>query len=149
MKASIALVLIGVLPLPVGFLTNHLVMTTWFDIFPGGWYWFTGLFFLLLWYVTGLLSAKWVDSRKAALLYLNAAAGLFLILTLFQELILGRYWWGWVGISTQFYYLPLIHIPGNIIRFIPGITIMGAYLCIGAFGIMLLASFLGRKRGER
>jgi len=147
--ARIILIFIGLLPLPVGFLTNHLVMTIWFDIFPSGWYWFTGLFFLLLWFVTGLFSAKWIDSRKEALIYLNAIPGLVLILVLFQELLLRRYWWGWAGISTQFYYLPLMHLPLNIIRFIPRITITGALICSIAFSLQLLASYLGRRRGER
>jgi len=149
MKAPIALALISLLPLPVGFLTNHLVMTVWFDIFPSGWYLFMGLFFLLLWLVAGLFSLKWIKSKKEVLIYLNTAAGLVLILVLIQELILGRYWGNWVGISTQFYYLPLIHIPRSIIRFIPGITIRLAYLCISAFFIQLLASYLGCKIGER
>jgi len=149
MKVRILLILIGLLPLPVGFLINRLMMTIWLYTISSGLLWFTGLFFILLWYIAGFVSVKWVDSRKDTLIYLNAVPGLVLILVLFQEFIIGRYWPNWAGISTQFYYLPLMHVSSNIMRFLPIRTIMLAYICIVAFSIQFLASFLGRKRGER
>ena len=149
MKSRIVLALISLLPLLFGFITNHLATTVWFYTFPSGWYWFMGIFFLLLWFVAGWASAKWVNSSKEALIYLNAVAGLVLILILYQEFIMGRYWWGWLGASTQFYYMTLAHIPNRLFRIIPVATIRFSYICIVAFCIQLLASFLGRKIGER
>ena len=148
MKPRIILVLVGALPLPVGYLTNHLIMTVWFEIFPAGWYWFTVLFFLSLWFVVGMASVKWIDSKIEALLYLNAIAGVFFMLIFFQEIVLGRFGLGWVGISSQFYFLPLSLLPSRLLRFIPFVPIQFTYISLVAFGCQLLASYYGRRIGE-
>jgi len=149
MKMRIILVLIGVLPLLLGFITDRLTMTVWLYTFPAGWHWFMGLFVLLLWFVVGMVSVKWVNSKRAFLICLNAAAGLALILVLLQEHIIVRYWGEWIGFLSQFFYLPLTYISARLLRIIPMLTLRFSYVCVVAFCVLLLSSFLGRVVGER
>lgn len=45
-----------------------------------------------------------------SLLLVNLPACLVLLLQLFQEMILGQYWEGLLGLATQFYSLPILSI---------------------------------------
>jgi len=149
MIARIALVLISLLPLPLGFIINRLLMTIWFYTFPMGWLMLIGLFVLLVWFVMGMVTVKWIGPQREVLLYLNTIPGLFLILVLFQEFVIRRFWTNLFGISTQFYYLPIATLSSRLLRIIPFITtfitIRLSYVYALAFCIMLAASFVGRS----
>jgi len=147
LKTRITLILISLLPLPVGFFANHLFMTVWWYIYPAGWHWFTGLFFILLWFACGLIFTRWIESRRDLLICINIVPGLILVMTIIQELIINRFWSNWIGVSTQMYYLPIMHIPARLLLIFP-ITVRVSSICFVAFCILFLASFLGRRRGE-
>ncbi|MFI3168153.1 MAG: hypothetical protein R3Y32_08585 [Bacillota bacterium] len=107
MKKSI-LILLGIIPFFVGYGINYLVMGPFYNTVPP----FTlfGILFLIAWFLFGRYSYKLVDNKKLAIVLGNLVALIVLALILYQEFILGQYWSGFVGIATQFYYLPLIRI---------------------------------------
>ena len=150
MKARIALLLVGVLPLPLGFIINRLMTTVWLYTFPTGWFWFISLAVLLVWFLAGMVSAKWIESKAEALLFLNAFAIVMLIMLLLPTVLFGRLWSGWAGLSAQYYFLPVIFLFGRLMRFLPRfILIRASSSFIVSFGLMLLASFIGRITMER
>ena len=135
-------ILIGFAPLPLGFLLNDLMINR--DFLPPL---LMGFLFLFAWFLFGMLSIKFVTRRKEAVLLLNTPAFLVLLLILFQEIILGRFFANIIGISSQFFYLPLMQLGAIIVRVTGVITISGSASV--AFVLMLIASYLGRRVAER
>lgn len=108
MKQLLRIVL-GFLPLVVGFLQNAYMMAR-MDTLPP--LMLIALGTLLLW---GLLSYLTFDGKSRVLsqtLAFNAASLLALALVLVQELLLGHYWPNWAGVASQFFFLPLINLTG-------------------------------------
>lgn len=99
MKQLLRIVL-GFLPLGVGFLQNAYMMAR-MDTLPP--LMLIALGTLLLW---GLLSYLTFDGKSRVLsqtLAFNAASLLALALVLVQELLLGHYWPNWAGVASQFF----------------------------------------------
>lgn len=108
MKQLLRIVL-GFLPLGVGFLQNAYMMAR-MDTLPP--LMLIALGTLLLW---GLLSYLTFDGKSRVLsqtLAFSAASLLALALVLVQELLLGHYWPNWAGVASQFFFLPLINLTG-------------------------------------
>ena len=99
-------ILLGFVPLGIGYL-EHLYLLWHMDTLPP--LALIALGTLLIW---GLLCYLTADGKKPRLqvLALNAANILALALVLVQELLLGRYWTNAVGLASQFFFLPLIHL---------------------------------------
>ena len=116
MKQLLRIVL-GFLPLGVGFLQNAYMMAR-MDTLPP--LMLIALGTLLLW---GLLSYLTFDGKSRVLsqtLAFNAAIGVLgagtwgmaLARMLVQELLLGHYWPNWAGVASQFFFLPFINLTG-------------------------------------
>ena len=147
-----ALILIGLLPLPVGFLINHLMMTIWLYTFPGGTLLLINLAILAIWFVSGWFFAKFFTSKREPLLLLNSAAILFIVLILLQTVVLGGFWFNWLGVASQFFYLPLMRLASSLISFVAffvpfPMTIPGWFFGLIEFCLLLLASYLGIRLG--
>ncbi|MFR5932513.1 MAG: hypothetical protein ACLUGG_04700 [Oscillospiraceae bacterium] len=75
-----------------------------------------------------------------------------LLLVLFQELVLGNYWFNVFGTASQLYFLPLFSLAATVLRFslslfVP-ITRIWPY-CIVVWGCMFVASCVGcLKKGK-
>jgi len=150
MKPRVALTLIGALPLIVGLITTRPERHEWIFMFRPGWLWFIGLITLVIWFVAGFLSVRWVDSKRDVLIHINAVAGLVLAFVLVQELMWSNYWrLGWTGILAQFFYLPLAHVLSlhRLLRVLPLEYVRLWHICTILFFIYFLTSFLGRKIG--
>jgi hypothetical protein len=71
----------------------------------------------------------------------NLPAFFVLILNLYQEIVLGQYWFNIFGIATQFYYLPLISLSSTFtfwtpyvwVIYITGFLLMLASYCTGVY----------------
>ena len=98
MKQLLRIVL-GFLPLGVGFLQNAYMMAR-MDTLPP--LMLIALGTLLLW---GLISYLTFDGKSRVL-------SQTLALVLVQELLLGHYWPNWAGVASQFFFLPLINLTG-------------------------------------
>lgn len=140
----IVLLVIGFLPLALGYLLNYLLYA-----FPNTNFSVVALIFsfalLITWFLFGKLSVKWIRSKHSAIIYLNLAAILTLLLILYQEIILRQYWPNLLGLSAQYFYLPLL-TPAFLLT--PMFhSVYSAYIC--AFILLLVASYIGRIVGER
>jgi len=120
----------------------------WYYTFPSGWYWFTGIFFILLWFSVGIISAKKSCLRRVAIAYLNLPAILAVIVILYHE-----FFAGWDGINmvsfllSQYFFLPLILVANRLLQLLPIETVRLSYLSITAFFMLLIISYIGHKLG--
>lgn len=133
------LVLTGGLPLAVGFAMNAWMMEHPDSLPP---FLLISVLVLAVWFLLGLLSQRLTESRWEAALLVNGIALVFLLLVVIQVGFLGRYWGNWLGVATQFYYLPLIWLPSQILnllfRFAPTLVIY-----IAAFILLCTMTALG------
>lgn len=130
------LLLTGLLPFPAGFLQNY-CMTTLFreTALPYGAIGFTSL---AVWLLLGALLYPLAKSVTRAAVPANLPALAVLLLILFQELVLHRYWPNFLGVATQLFYLPVLGIAVKLHRFS---SMASAYTA--AFLLMYGAFYLG------
>ena len=141
----VTLLLIGFLPLLFGIIQHHLMMTVFFDtLIPGS---LIGIAVLVIWFFIGILSIKFVSSKKEAIIFVNAPAFLVLLLILFQEIVLNAFWRNNIGLGTQFFYLPLIGLTRHLSLIFP----IGSFsnMSVLAFICLFGASYFGRVVVER
>lgn len=133
------LVLAGFLPLAAGFTLNAWMMDHPDSLPP---FFLISVLVLAAWFLLGLLSQRLIASRWEATLLVNGVALVFLLLVVIQVGFLGRYLGNWLGLATQFYYLPLIWLPSQILnflfRFAPALVVY-----IGAFILLCTMTALG------
>ena len=140
MKRIIFLI-IGSLPMPLGFLLAYLTLAD--QLLPLV---LIGLGILAFWFLVGLLSANFFRTREGAMLFLNLPALLILILVIVQSLILQAFWLNPIGIATQYFYLPFLGIS----RFLGFFFTLSLHAsAIFAFICLLITSFAGRLVGEQ
>ena len=135
----VLLILIGLIPLILGYLLNYLMfisMIPLFIIYFAVW---------IIWFIAGLISIKLVDRKTESILLLNTPAFLFLLLVLYQEIILSQYWPNLIGVIPQLFYTPFIYIGFRITPMFHSVF----YAYIASFLIMLIVSFSGRLVSER
>ena len=137
---KILLVLIGLIPLPLGYLMNHLMMTVYYHkALPA---FMIGVVFLVAWFGLGYLTYNLAKSNKEAIMLAHSIAFVFLVLAVIQEVFLRRYLPNHIGISTQFYFMPLLNIASKFLRFFTFRMYQGF---IVAFALMCSTFYLGRK----
>ena len=108
----VGLVGLGVLPLVLGFLLNWAMM-----ILPISRIFYILLSILLLvgWgYLSFKVSSPSSNPFIQALLMCSFGL-LMLMLVLYQELVIGRYWGNLIGSGTQFFFLPWLSLASTII----------------------------------
>lgn len=137
-----ALVAIGFFPLMLfGSYLHHLILTVFYDrMLP---LFLIGVAVIAVWFVFGIISMRLVGSRREAVLLLNAPAFFVLLLVLFQEWVISRFWLNTIGLATQMFYLPLVRLGMVITTPLP----LGSFGIAStfAFAFMLGASYLGSK----
>jgi len=110
----IALVIIGFLPLLLGYLHEYLMMTVYRYNPPGalgsGFIMLSGYAVIIIWFFAGVLSAKAFKSNKEPLLLLNAAGIFAAALVLVQMLVLAYFWNNFMGLLSQFFFLPFFSL---------------------------------------
>ena len=141
------LIMTGLLPLFIGYIINHLMMTVWLYSFPGGILMAAGLGIVALWFFAGAFSAKFFASNREAVLTLNAAAILVAAVMLLQPLVLGHIG-GVIGMTAQFFYLPLMRPAFALMALLPLPVAGMAMTTLISLGYLILASFLGVRWGR-
>lgn len=136
---KIVLLLVGFLPLLFGYLLNYLMMNGNIPLL------LINIAMLIIWFFVGMFSIKLVDKKIESLLLLNAPAFIVLLLLLFQEIVLGQYWFHPVGMATQFFYLSVLKLALSITSMLHRVF----YAYIIAFLFMLITSCSGRIISER
>lgn len=140
---TIFLLLVGLLPLPVGYYFNHLILSGGQSsaLLSAG---TIGIGFLLVWFILGAISGRVAVSVKQAMSLTHTAAFAVLFLNLYQELILRQYWPNMVGSATQFFFLPVIGISSKLMPMLPFV----AAIYIIAFVLMWLFFYTGCHLGR-
>jgi len=143
----VALVLLGILPYFYGRHLSNLMMTRYF--YQQGPLFLYALAMLAAWFGFGALSKALVPSKRQAILLLNAAAILALLLIFVQEVIIGHFWFNQVGIATQMFYLPMMRFGVVVVRVLP--LMRGAMTLLSAISLCLMvaAAFFGRTAVDR
>lgn len=149
MARTIKLVLLGFMPLVIGYALNY-AMLSW-PLY--GWKLnIISVALLLLWGLLAYCAAAPGKSPAVQALLLCAFGILMLLLVLCQELVSGQYWPGVVGLSTQMYFLPLMSLSSSLLASVfhaPAITVW--LCCVIALACMFAVGYLGcrlkQKRG--
>ena len=139
---KIFLLLLGLIPFGLGFLLDSL-MTHFSDVlFP---YAAIGVCFLIFWGAIGFFMYRLGEPLKVSLIFAQLPAFLTLLLNLFQEIVLVRYWGNLLGAATQLYFLPVLNISFSLTFWAD--RVWPAY--IAAFLLMCAVYYLGFRLGER
>lgn len=134
------LILIGLLPLGVGYLLNwHMMLHP--DTFPP--LFIVGAVFLTVWFVLSWNMNKKLLDTKTVLLCQNSGAVLALILLAVQALA-GGFGENLLGILPQLFYMPMLYFT---YIFMKGSGLLLVYFV--CFLLMVLASFLGCRLAEK
>ena len=143
---KILLLAAGLIPFALGFGMNALMTANMNLVLP---YRLIGVVLLLFWGFFGYRMKDFAGSARRSAILIHLIPCAVLLLLLYQELVLGRYWPNLVGIATQFYYLPLLNIAFGLER-LPFALAGGwvhrmwhSYLI--AFGLMWAAFYLGSR----
>lgn len=137
---NVSLFLLGFTPFFFGGLQNWAMRKYPDVLFP---YLLTGLVFWAIWFGFALLFGGQLG--KQAVLWLNLPGGIVLALLFVQEVLLGAYWRNAIGVWTQQYFLPLLHLGFQLTSW--SHSVFTAYLA--AFLLMVGASFLGTVYREK
>ena len=107
----VGLVGLGFLPLVLGFLLNWMMALP----IPGIFYTLLSILLLVGWgYLSFKVSSPSSNPFLQALLACSFGL-LMLMLVLYQELVMGRYWGNLIGSGTQFFFLPWLSLASTII----------------------------------
>ena len=134
------LILLGAMPLGLGWLINW-YMNLHPETFPP--MFIIGLAFLLAWGFASWKLNKKMLATGVVLLAQHAAAAIMLVLVAIQ-LATGNYWVSYLGIASQMFFMPVLYV-GAV--FFSWAGTFGVYF--SCFLLMLLASFIGAKIGEK
>ncbi len=132
----------GLLPLLTGYLMNAGMMANPERLLP---YTLIALLFLLVWSLIGFAAARKGLRLKPALLAAHALAILALGLILIQELIVGHYWTSFLGVASQFYFLPVLNLGSKLVFW--GGRVWQASLV--SIALLPTAFCLGHRAGQR
>ena len=139
---KLILLLLGLFPIVLGYLMHYFInITLFFIIYVAVW---------IIWFLFGMLSIKLVDRKIEAVLLLNSPALFFLLLALYQQMIVGRWWPNIASFLPQIFYVPFSFVGFRItLMFHQEFDVLfniGAF--IASFTCMLIVSFAGRFTGE-
>lgn len=134
----VILVVLGLIPFAMGAFMNWYMMT-----YPNGLPPFAliGIVTLLIWAAIAFVVKPYIKNTKKVVIGLNLVAFVVLVLVGIQELLLQAYWFNFVGVWTQFYYLPLLNISFALTSW--SHSVFSAYCA--AFLLMVIATLLGCK----
>lgn len=140
MKGMI-LFLLGLIPFVLGFLMNSWLMQNQNSVLPSN---IIGIIFLIFWVLVGFITCKHGKKRLTSTITINLTAFLILLLIMYQEAILDRYWSNIFGWSTQIYYLALINISSFLLGiFLPSTTVGIWPESLIAFLLMFASYYIG------
>lgn len=127
---------LGLIPFVLGFIMNSIMMQNF--TLPHK---LIGIIYILFWAFIGFKTCEFGKTSLESAIIANLPAFLVLLLNLYQEIILGQYWFNIFGVATQFYYLPIINLSSFFIFWSPylwsvymaGFLLMFASYYVGAY----------------
>lgn len=136
------LVLLGMLPLPVGFMMNSWILANPDQVIPGRT--LIGVVFLLLWVLIGYLTSKHEKKSSNAVIFAHIPA--FLMLIIHQIRMLPNLFGSDLGVMAQYFFMPFIGVSsfftGWFFRLTGMPVSLGIYSVV-SFLLMVIAYYLG------
>lgn len=138
---KVIIFLLGFLPLLVGIVISWLASAgAVTGVLP---YWIINVALLAVWFLIGFYILRGIP-RGRALLLLHAGTITALTLIIIQEMIVGKYWNGWMGLAANYFYMPMTSVASWIqSRIFGGSKVVGT--CLLASLLLLFFSWLGIK----
>lgn len=133
---AILLVILGAIPYLLGYAMNWYIMEYPDTLPPLGW---IAVLFLLFWGLLAFLCNRKGAHTKQVVCFLNLLAALNLVLLGVQDVILGAYWSNFLGLITQFFYLPVLSLGFGLTTWSSSVFV--AYVV--CFILMAAASYAG------
>jgi len=133
---TLKILLMGIIPILCGFLLHYIII--YFHMVPT----WLSVVLLFLW---GVLAYKLFEPNDNKLIFscmINGVGIVMLLLALFQELVLGRYWFNLAGTLPQMYFLPCLNAAEYIVLIFTGEMLFPVYHII-EFILMFVVSILG------
>ena len=134
--------IIGAVPFAIGSLLNWYMMTYTEIALP---YTLIAIIFLLLWAAVAFVCNKNGNNTKKVIVFLNLFGFLDLLLIAIQILIFNAYWFNYVGILTQHFYLPILNIGFKLASW--SNSVFTSYFL--SFALLVLATYIGCKLKEK
>ena len=135
---KLILVLIGLSPLALGYLTDFLMMSSvWLP------YTVLGVLVLVVWTIISAKVAHLAESKKEFLILINAVPLVFCTLFLIQSMIIGSPWANAIGSASQHFFTPLMFFTSLILP-------LGnlSFAIILSFLLMVASTFIGYNKFE-
>ena len=140
---KIFLLLLGGLPFAIGGWLNHIMLSSSNTLPP---LFFIGIVCLILWGFIAFVAKSFIEENKEIVIRLNLIAAVVLVLVTVQEVVLHAYWFNFVGVWSQLYYLPLLNVGFTLTSW--SSSVFPAYVV--SFGLMVAATVVGcRMRGKK
>jgi len=106
-----------------------------------------GVMFLVIWFLIGIISIKFIRSRMESFLLLNASAFLMLLLQLYQTLAYGRP--DFIGNVTYYFFFPFFRLSLTLTFMFYEWAIYDFLQYVVPFFGLLIFSFWGRVIAEQ
>ncbi|MEL7657363.1 MAG: hypothetical protein AAGU75_15825 [Bacillota bacterium] len=136
------LVLLAFSPFAIGFFLNFIYSNYNLNGFVFLW---ISILFLGFWFLLGYWSSGFIKSAVQSVWIGNSLTIFTLVLIVFQEIILGRYFYNILGIASQLFYLPVlkfIYETEEFIYFLNSVHAMWmSYVLAAAF--MIVVYYMG------
>lgn len=133
---KILLLLLGGLPFAIGGWLNHIMLSSSNTLPP---LFFIGIVCLILWGFIAFVAKSFIEEDKEIVIRLNLIAAVVLVLVTVQEVVLHAYWFNFVGVWSQLYYLPLLNVGFTLTSW--SSSVFPAY--VASFGLMVAATVVG------
>lgn len=125
MKQKLKWLALSILPLILGCIYSMCIESMTVSM-----YWVINIVFFALWMLLSYLLADKTTPPKVQASWMCRITFVALVLILYQELLQGHYWSGYLGVATQYYFLPGLTLSAGAV---------GALLPIGAMWLACIA----------
>ena len=129
-------ILPGLIPFALGSFLNWLMMTCSNSLPPLALF---AIVELLIWSAVAFFVKPYIKNTKKIVIGMNLPGFVVLVLVGIQELLMHAYWQNFLGVWTQFYYLPLLYVGFKLTSW--SHSVFSAYCA--AFLLMVIATLLG------
>ncbi|MDW0109687.1 hypothetical protein QT716_06410 [Sporosarcina aquimarina] len=111
-----------------------------------------GLVFLAFWAFVGFITSRKDRTLLKSAFITNTTAFIVLLLIVYQEILLEKFWLNLFGTATQFYYLPLFNLSASILGTFTHITTFAIHTWSAAlvgFCLLFVSYYIGGLMKKR
>jgi len=148
----IGLIAASLLPLPLGYLIDHLMHNQWFYEVPWLVLRLIGAGLFVYWFALGLFAMRFLRNVRHSLIFINAIPAVMLSLTLLWVVLIEQNWFTQPSAISEFYhqlyYLPFMNLIVNL-PLLRSFATSYSTIVIVTFALLLILSYGGVKLATR